>query len=70
MNRASLKPGVNHDMTAVTFCNAMNLPAITIPAWSDPDPETGLPPGVMVVCAPGAEAALLDAAAVVEEAIS
>jgi len=70
MNRASLKPGVNHDMTAVTFCNAMNLPAITIPAWSDPDPETGLVPGVMLACAPGAEAALLDAAAIAEATLT
>lgn len=70
MNRASLKPGVNHDMTAVTFCNAMNLPAITIPAWADPDPDTGLVPGVMLACAPGAEAALLDAAAIAEAALS
>lgn len=69
MNRASLRPGVNRDMTAVTFCNAMNLPAISIPAWSDPDPKTGLPPSVMLACAPGSEALLLDAAQVVEEVL-
>ena len=70
MNRASLRPGVNGTVTAMTFCNYMNLPAITIPAWKDPDPETGLVPGVMLACAPGAEAALLDAAAALEAGIS
>ncbi|WP_420630424.1 amidase [Candidatus Leptofilum sp.] len=70
MNRASLRPGVNGTVTAMTFCNYMNLSAITVPAWKDPDPETGLVPGVMLACAPGAEAALLDAAAVLEAGIS
>ena len=70
MNRASLRPGVNGTVTAMTFCNYMNLPAITVPAWQDPDPETGLIPGVMLACAPGAEAALLDAAAALEAGIS
>ena len=70
MNRASLRPGVNGTVTAMTFCNYMNLPAITVPAWKDPDPETGLVPGVMLASAPGAEAALLDAAAALEEGIS
>ncbi|MBK8902192.1 MAG: hypothetical protein IPM53_13485 [Anaerolineaceae bacterium] len=70
MNRASLRPGVNGTVTAMTYCNTMNLPAITVPAWKDPDPETGLVPGVMLACAPGAEAALLDAAAALEAGIS
>ncbi len=66
MNRSSLRPGVNGTVTPVTFCNYMNLPAITIPAWSEADRETGLPPGIMLACAPGAEGALLDAAEVLE----
>lgn len=70
MNRGSLRPGVNGTVTAMTFCNYMNLPAITVPAWKDPDPATGLIPGVMLACAPGAEAALLDAAAALEAGIS
>jgi len=70
MNRASLRPGVNGTVTAMTFCNYMNLPAITVPAWKDPDPETGLVPGIMLACAPGAEAALLDAAVALEAGIS
>ena len=70
MNRASLRPGVNGTVTAMTFCNTMNLPAITVPAWKDPDPATGLVPGVMLACAPGAEAALLDGAAALEAGIS
>ena len=70
MNRASLRPGVNGTVTAMTFCNYMNLPAITVPAWKDPDPETGLVPGVMLACAPGAEGVLLDAATALEAGIS
>ncbi len=70
MNRASLRPGVNGTVMAMTYCNYMNLPAITVPAWKDPDPETGLVPGVMLACAPGSEAALLDAAAALEAGIS
>ncbi|MCB8937908.1 MAG: amidase [Ardenticatenaceae bacterium] len=70
MNRASLRPGVNGTVTAMTFCNYMNLPAITVPAWKDPDPVTGLVPGIMLASAPGAEGALLDAAAALEAGIS
>jgi Asp-tRNA(Asn)/Glu-tRNA(Gln) amidotransferase A subunit family amidase len=70
MNRASLRPGVNGTVTAMTFCNYMNLPAITVPAWKDPDPETGLVPGIMLASAPGAEGVLLDAAAVLEAGVS
>ena len=51
------------------ICNAMDLPAITLPAWSNRDPDTGLPPGVMLACAAGAEAALLEAAAALEPAL-
>jgi Asp-tRNA(Asn)/Glu-tRNA(Gln) amidotransferase A subunit family amidase len=69
MNRQTLKPGVNLRMTALTFCNSMDLPAISVPAWQHRDPATGLVPGVMLVGAPGAEARLLDAAEHVEAAI-
>lgn len=44
MNRSSLRPGVNTTVTSLTFCNLVDLPAITLPAWSDPDPRSGLPP--------------------------
>lgn len=70
MNRSSLKPGVNGTVTGLTLCNYANLPSITIPAWRSPDPETGLVPGVMLACAPGAEGMLLDVAAVLEAHIS
>lgn len=69
MNRSSLRPGVIGQMTSLVFPNCLNLPAISIPAWNDVDEATGLPASVMLVCAPGAEARLLDAAAVLEEAI-
>lgn len=66
MNRSTLKPGVNGTMTPMTFCNAMDLPAITIPAWSNQDAATGLVPGITLASAPGAEGTLLDAASVLE----
>ncbi|QQR90325.1 MAG: amidase [Myxococcales bacterium] len=69
MNRASLKPGVNKDMTSVAFCNAMNLPAITVPAPKFRDEATGLVPGIMLATAPGNESILFDAASVVESAL-
>jgi Asp-tRNA(Asn)/Glu-tRNA(Gln) amidotransferase A subunit family amidase len=70
MNRSSLRPGVVGQVTPLTLPNYLDLPAISIPAWSSVDEATGLPASVMLVCAPGAEARLLDAAAVLEEAIS
>ncbi len=70
MNLAALRPGVNGLVTAHTFVNYINLSAITVPAWRSADPETGLVPGVQLACAPGAEARLLDAAAVLEAGIS
>jgi Asp-tRNA(Asn)/Glu-tRNA(Gln) amidotransferase A subunit family amidase len=69
MNRSSLRPGVVPQVTSLTFPNHLNFPAVSVPAWNDVDEATGLPASVMLVCAPGAEAHLLDAAAVLEEAI-
>jgi Asp-tRNA(Asn)/Glu-tRNA(Gln) amidotransferase A subunit family amidase len=68
MNRDSLRPGVNGKMTPVTFANIMDMPAITLPSWPHRDDATGLSPAVMLVCARGAEGALLDAAAALESA--
>ena len=70
MNRSSLRPGVNGRVTPLTFCNLINLPAITLPAWSDPDPVGGLPPGITLAVAPGSEAALLSAASYLEPALN
>jgi Asp-tRNA(Asn)/Glu-tRNA(Gln) amidotransferase A subunit family amidase len=69
MNRVSLRPGVNGLLTADTFANYINLSAITLPAHQHADPATGLKPGIMLACAPGAEAKLLDAAAALEGGI-
>ena len=69
MNRVSLRPGVNGLFTAETFPNYINLSAITLPAHRHADPATGLKPGIMLACAPGAEARLLDVAAELETAI-
>ncbi|MCG2586868.1 amidase [Massilia sp. TS11] len=70
MNRQTLRPGLNKRMTALTFCNYCDLPAIAIPAPRHRDPASGLIPSVMLACAPGAEGHLLDAAALVESALA
>lgn len=69
MNRATLRPGLNGLVTGETFVNYCNLSAISVPAHRHADPATGLKPGIMLACAPGAEARLLDAAAALEAAI-
>jgi Asp-tRNA(Asn)/Glu-tRNA(Gln) amidotransferase A subunit family amidase len=69
MNRFLLRPGVNGLFTAETFANYINLSAITLPAHRHADPVTGLKPGIMLACTPGAEARLLDVAAQLEIAI-
>ena len=66
MNRQTLKPGVNRHLTPLLFCNYCDLPAISIPAWRYRDADSGLPAAVMLVCAPGAEGRMLDAAAALE----
>lgn len=68
MNRTSLRPGLNRLLTAHTFVNACNLSAISVPVPRCRDQRTGLVPGIMLACAPGAEGRLLDAAAAVEAA--
>ncbi|MFK7893004.1 MAG: amidase [Granulosicoccus sp.] len=69
MNRDSLRPGVNGKVTAVTFANMMDMPAITLPCTAERDVYTGLVPAIMLLSAPGAEGALLDTASVLEENI-
>ncbi len=66
MNLLSLRHGVNGLVTAHTFANYCDLSAISVPAPRCTDSRTGLMPGVMLACAPGAEARLLDAAAALE----
>jgi aspartyl-tRNA(Asn)/glutamyl-tRNA(Gln) amidotransferase subunit A/fatty acid amide hydrolase 2 len=70
MNRSSLRPGINGTVTPLTFCNLVDLPAITLPAWRDPDPDSGMPPGITLACAPGSEAALIAAALYLEPAMN
>ncbi len=69
MNRLSLRPGVNGVMTPLTLCNYLDLPAVSVPAWRHRDPATGMVPGVMLACAPGAEGLLLDVALALESSI-
>lgn len=60
------RPGVRPVFTPTIFINAMNLPAISIPAWTHRDPDTGLVPGVQLACAPGAEGLLFRTAETLE----
>lgn len=70
MNRLTLmRPGINKLITPHTFANYINLSAISVPAPRFRDATTGLVPGIMLACAPGAEGLLLDAAAELERRI-
>lgn len=66
MNRRSLRPGYNGLLAPLTFCNVMDLPAITVPQPAHRAAGDVRVPAVMLACAPGAEARLLDAAAALE----
>jgi aspartyl-tRNA(Asn)/glutamyl-tRNA(Gln) amidotransferase subunit A/fatty acid amide hydrolase 2 len=63
------RPGPRRLFTPTIFVNAMNLPAISVPVWTQRDRRTGLVPGVQLVCAPGAEDLLFRAAATLEAAV-
>jgi len=63
------RPGVRPLFTPTVFVNALNLPAISIPAWTHRDRATGLVPGVQLACTPGAEDLLFRAAARLESAL-
>ena len=70
MNRLTLRPGFNPVVAPLTFCNYLDLPAITVPARAFRSRAGGLVPGVMLVSAPGAEGLLLDVAALLESVLS
>jgi Asp-tRNA(Asn)/Glu-tRNA(Gln) amidotransferase A subunit family amidase len=64
------RPGVRTLFTPTIYANVLNLPAVTVPAWTDRDPQTGLVPGVMLCSAPGGEQALFHVAEALEEIIN
>jgi Asp-tRNA(Asn)/Glu-tRNA(Gln) amidotransferase A subunit family amidase len=64
------RPGVRMLFTPTIYANVLNLPAVSVPAWTDRDPETGLVPGVMLCSAPGGEDALFSAAEALEDVIN
>jgi Asp-tRNA(Asn)/Glu-tRNA(Gln) amidotransferase A subunit family amidase len=66
MNRRSLRPGYNGAMAPTVFCNAMDLPAVTVPARAFREAGGARIPGITLACAPGAEGRLLDAACYLE----
>ncbi len=71
MNRRTLlRPGLNGLVTAHTFANYIDLSSISVPAPRFRDPTSGLMPGIMLLCAPGNEGGLLDAAAALEQALA
>ncbi|MES3630966.1 MAG: amidase [Longimonas sp.] len=60
------RPGIRGLFTPTIYPNVLNLPAITVPAWTHQDARTGLVPGVQLIAAPGSEAALFAAAEALE----
>jgi Asp-tRNA(Asn)/Glu-tRNA(Gln) amidotransferase A subunit family amidase len=69
MDRQVFRPGLNEMMTPVVMCNFLDLAAIALPAWSDRDPRSGLPPSVLLACVPGSEPALFAAATALERVL-
>lgn len=63
------KPGVIEPIKPTVFCNMLNLPAITLPAWKHRSPTSGLVPGVMLACRPGSEGVLFQVAEWLENKI-
>ena len=63
------KPGIIPEITPITFCNVLDLPAITIPAWKFQKDSHSSPPAVMLICSPNSEYLLLKVAEMVESII-
>lgn len=63
------KPDIIQEITPITFCNALDLPAITIPAWKFQKDRNSSPPAVMLISSPNSEELLLNVAEVVESII-
>lgn len=70
MNRASLRPGLNRTLTPLTLCNYLDLAAICLPAWSDRDPRSSLPPSITLAGIGGCEPALFAAASALERVLA
>ena len=62
------RPGVRTLFTPTIYVNALNLPAISVPAWTHRDASTGLVPGVQLACIPGSEDLLFRTAETLERA--
>ena len=60
------RPGIRGLFTPTIYPNVLNLPALSLPAWTHQDARTGLVPGVQLICAPGSEALLFAAAEAIE----
>ncbi len=69
MDRDALKPGLNAVMTPLSLCSYLDLAAIAMPAWSDRDPRSGLPPSVTLAGVAGSEPALFAAAIALEQVL-
>jgi Asp-tRNA(Asn)/Glu-tRNA(Gln) amidotransferase A subunit family amidase len=63
-------PRVRPVFTPTIYPNVANLSAITVPAWTHRDASTGLVPGLTLAARPGAEARLLDGAALLERVLA
>jgi len=60
------RPGIRGLFTPTIYPNVLNLPAISIPAWTHQDARSGLVPGIQLISAPGNEAALFAVAEALE----
>lgn len=60
------RPGTRPLFTPTLYANALDLPAISVPAWGARDAATGLVPGLQLACAPGSDAALFAGARLLE----
>lgn len=70
MNRATLRPGWNDALTPLPLPNYLDLASLTLPAWSDRDPTTGLPPSITLAGVHGSEPALFAAAQALEKVLA
>lgn len=69
MNRAALRPGLNRTLTPLTLSNYLDLATLCLPAWSDRDPRSGLPPSIMLAGVAGSEPALFAVAQALEQVL-
>jgi len=64
------RPWVQKEFIPTILMNLLDLPAISVPAKRFSDQNTGLIPGIMLACAPGAEDLLFSSARLIESRLN